>query len=70
MHRCRQCEKWMESRLRVYDRFGVFVTVHSYLVPATIYAHKINCIDFSACKLVIFMHNLHENTSRHTTCVQ
>lgn len=47
-----------------------FVTVHSYLVPATIYAHKINCIDFGACKLVIFMHNLHENTSRHTTCVQ
>jgi len=28
MHRCRQCKKWMESRLRVYDRFGVFVTVH------------------------------------------
>ena len=48
----------------------VCVTVHSYLVPATIYAHKINCIDFGACKLVIFMHNLHENTSRHTTCVQ
>ena len=46
------------------------VSVHSYLVPATIYAHKINCIDFGACKLVIFMHNLHENTSRHTTCVQ
>ena len=25
MHRCRQCEEWMESRLRVYDRFGVFL---------------------------------------------
>ena len=25
MHRCRQCEKWMEEKLQVYDRFGVFL---------------------------------------------
>ena len=28
---------------------NAMVTVHSYLVPVTIYAHKINKIDFGAC---------------------
>ena len=28
MYRCRQCEEWMESRLRVYDRFGAVSYTH------------------------------------------
>ena len=47
-----------------------FVTVHSYLVPATIHAHKINKLILARVKLVIFMQNLHENTSRDITCEQ
>ena len=46
---------------------NIFVTVHSYLVPVTIYAHKINKIDFGAFQNSGF-HS--ENTSRNSGCEQ